>query len=143
MRNRAIIAALVISIATLILVACGGSKSGSPDNGKVIKSTTAGGMTITLASDSGELKSGDNDLILSFADSSGKTVDVGAASLKFHMPAMGSMAEMNDEATLTTTDTPGKYRAKVNIEVAGTWEAMVNYQGPKGTGQASTTVNAK
>lgn len=143
MRNRAIITALIISIAALILAACGGAKPGSSGNEKVIKSTTSSGLTITLSSDSGELKSGDNDLILSFADSSGKTVDVGAASLKFHMPAMGSMAEMNDEATLTTTDTPGKYRAKVNIEVAGTWEAMVNYQGPKGTGQASMTVNAR
>jgi hypothetical protein len=143
MRNRAIVAALVISIVTLILAACGGGKSGSSGNEKVIKSTAAGDMTVTLASDTGEVKSGDNDLILSFADSSGKTVDVGAASLKFHMPGMGSMPEMNDEATLTTTDTPGKYRAKVNVEMAGTWEAVINYQGPKGTGQASMTVNAK
>ena len=59
------------------------------------------------------------------------------------MPPMGAMAEMNDAATLTTTDTPGKYRAKVIIEVHGTWEAIVNYEGPKGTGRASMTVNAK
>jgi hypothetical protein len=143
MKNRAIITTLILSIATLVLAACGGGKTGSSGNEKVIKSATAGDMTVTLASDSGELKSGDNNLILSFADSSGKTVDVGAASLKFHMPAMGSMAEMNDEAMLTTTETPGKYRAKVNVEMAGTWEAVINYQGPKGTGQASMTVNAK
>lgn len=143
MRNKAIVATLVISLAALILAACGGSKFGPSANEKVIKSTTSGGMTITLASDSGEVKSGDNDLIISFADSTGKTVDVGAASLKFHMPGMGTMPEMNDEATLTTTDTPGKYRAKVNVEMAGTWEAVINYQGPKGTGQASMTVNAK
>jgi len=80
---------------------------------------------------------------LIFADESGKTVDVGAASLKFHMPAMGLMAEMNDVATLTTTDTPGRYRARVHMDMAGTWEATVNYQGPKGTGQATMNVTAK
>jgi hypothetical protein len=81
--------------------------------------------------------------MLSFADASGKTVDVGAASLKFHMPAMGSMAEMNDVASLTTTNAAGKYRAKVNIEVDGTWEAIVSYEGLQGTGQARITVQAK
>lgn len=137
------IATMLVAIAALITAACAGARSDSAANEKAIKSTKSGDLTITLASASGELKSGDNDLILSFADATGKTVDVGAASLRFHMPAMGAMAEMNDAATLTTTDTPGKYRAKVGIEVHGTWEALVNYEGPKGTGRASMTVNAK
>lgn len=141
MNTRTGVSILVVSIIALMTAACGGSDS--TGNEKVIKSTKAGDLTITIASATGELKSGDNDLILSFADASGKTVDVGAASLRFHMPAMGSMAEMNDAASLTTTNTPGKYRAKVNIEVHGTWEAVIVYEGPKGTGQASLTVNAK
>jgi YtkA-like protein len=143
MRKKTIIATFAISIAALIAAACGGSGSGPAGNVKDIKSTTAGDITVTLASSTGEIKDGENDLMLSFADSSGKTVDVGAASLKFFMPAMGTMPEMNDVATLTTTNTPGKYRAKVNIEMAGTWEAVVNYEGPKGTGQARMTVNVK
>jgi len=129
-------------VAGVITVACDrGSKSSASD--KTIKSANTAGLTITLASDTGEVKSGDNDLILSFADESGKTVDVGAASLKFHMPAMGLMAEMNDVATLTTTDIPGRYRARVHVEMPGTFEAQVNYQGPKGTGQVSMNVTAK
>jgi hypothetical protein len=56
---------------------------------------------------------------------------------------MGSMAEMNDVASLTTTNAAGKYRAKVNIEVDGTWEAIVSYEGLQGTGQARITVQAK
>jgi V8-like Glu-specific endopeptidase len=142
MKTRTIAAIFIAALAALITAACG-AKSDSAANEKAIKSTKSGDLTVTLASATGELKSGDNDLILSFADATGKTVDVGAASLRFHMPAMGSMAEMNDAATLTTTDAPGKYRAKVNIEVGGTWEAIVNYEGPKGTGRASMTVNAK
>jgi hypothetical protein len=100
-------------------------------------------MSITLSSATGQLKNGENELLVTFADASGKPVDVGAATLNFHMAAMGSMAEMNDRATLTTTETPGKYRAQVNIEMAGTWEAQVKCQGAHGAGQASMTVQAK
>src|ERR1041384_7930676 len=108
---------VLTSVVALIVAACGRGAFPAA-NEKVIKSTQVGNLTVTVSSSSGEVKSGENELMLSFADASGKTVDVGAASLKFHMPAMGSMAEMNDVASLTTTNAEGKYRAKVNIEVA-------------------------
>ena len=131
----------VIVAAILIAAGCKGGKT--TEAGKTIKSAQAGSLTVTLSSSTGELKNGDNDLTLTFADASGKPAEVGAASLNFHMPAMGSMAVMNDQATLTTTNTPGVYHAKVTLEVGGTWEAQVKYQGPQGTGQTSMTVNAK
>ena len=140
MRTRTSVRALVIAVTTLS--ACGGH-GGSSDSYKAINSWTAGSLTITLASPTGELKHGDNELTITFADSAGKPLEVGAASLNFHMPAMGSMSEMNDTATLTTTNTPGRYRAKVSLEVGGTWEAQVKYQGPQRSGQATITVNAK
>jgi hypothetical protein len=130
-------------IVAAILIAAGCKSGKMADAGKTIKSAQAGNLTVTLSSPTGELKNGDNDLMLTFADASGKPVDVGAASLNFHMPAMGSMAVMNDQATLTTTSTPGMYHAKVTLEVGGTWEAQVKYQGPQGTGQTSMTVTAK
>ena len=142
MKQKTIFGLLAIVVTLLIVAACGG-RAGSSSRDKAIKSTQAGNLTVTLSSSTGEIKSGENDLTLSFTDASGKPVDVGAASLKFHMPAMGSMAEMNDTASLTTTNTPGKYHAKVDIEVDGTWEAMISYQGPQGIGQASMTVQAK
>jgi len=141
MKTKSFAAIGLLSI-ILVLSSCNGS-GGQSGADKTIKSTQAGNLTVTLASSTGDLKSGDNDLYLTFADSSGKPVDVGAASLKFRMPAMGSMAEMNDDATLTTTTTPGRYHAKVNIEVSGSWEAMVSYEGPHGKGQASMSVQAK
>ena len=141
-----LITTFVIATAILIAAACGGKSSDggkTTDAGKTIKSAPAGSLTVTLSSPTGELKNGDNDLMLTFADASGKPVDVGAASLNFHMPAMGSMAVMNDQAALTTTNMPGMYHARVTLEVGGTWEAQVKYQGPQGTGQASMTVTAK
>ena len=142
MRHRATTIMGAIALLALTLAACGRS-AGTSGGEKEIKSTQSGNLTITLVSSDGQLKSGENDLLLSFTDTSGKPVDVGAVSLRFHMPAMGSMAEMNDTASLTTTNTPGKYHAKVDIEVDGTWEVMISYQGPQGTGQASMTVQAK
>ena len=40
----------------------------------------AGNLTVTLASPTGELKSGDNELTITIADSSGNPLDVGAAA---------------------------------------------------------------
>jgi len=142
MRPNTIVTIVAVSLFAMTLAACS-RDAGTSSGDKTIKSTQAGNLTVTLAGSTGELKSGENNLMLSFTDSSGKTVDVGAASLKFHMPAMGSMSEMNDSATLTTTNSPGKYHAKVDIEVDGTWEAVIDYQGPQGTGQARMTVQAK
>lgn len=138
---RTIVISIAIAISIVILAACGRTSSSAAE--KTIKSTNSGDTTIALSSASGEIKSGENNLTLSFTDTSGKPVDVPAASLKFHMPAMGAMAEMNDVATLTTTDTPGKFRVRVNVEVAGSWEAMISFQGLHGTEQATMSVNAK
>jgi len=145
MRIRTTVTLIAITAILLTLAACSrsGPSNNPSGNEKTIKSTKSGDMTISLSNSSGEMRSGENEVMLSFANASAKPIDVTAASLKFHMPAMGSMAEMNDVATLTTTGTPGKFRAVVNFEVAGTWEAMISFQGPRGTEQATMTVNAK
>ena len=129
----------------LFNVACGGSgkSTGGEQTIKSIKSGKSGDMNVALASAGGQLKKGDNEVTVTFTDATGQSVDVGAASLNFHMAGMGSMAEMNDHATLTTTETPGKYRAQVNVEVGGTWEAQIAWQGAHGTGKVTMNVQAK
>jgi len=136
------ILAFSLLILLLIVVACG-SKTSSVDTGKVIKSAPIGNLTVTLSSPSGQIKHGSDEFFVTFKDSSGKPVDVGAAALTFHMPQMASMPAMNDSATLTTTDTPGVYRAKANIETAGEWQAQVSFEGPAGKGQTSFSVTAQ
>lgn len=76
-------------------------------------------------------------------EASGKAVDVGAASLNFYMPAMGSMGAMNNAAALTTTGTPGVYRGKVKIEMTGGWEMQITFEGPAGKGKTSIPVTAQ
>ena len=117
-------------VGLLILAAACGSKT-TTDTGKVIKTSPAGNnLTVSLATSDGVLKKGKTEFILTFTDSSGKPVDVGAVALTFHMPQMGTMAEMNDAATLTTTNTPGVYSGRADIEVGGEWQVRVTYDGP-------------
>jgi hypothetical protein len=139
--SKSILALSVLAL--LLFVAACGSKSAPVDTGKVIKSAPIGNLIITLSSPSGQIKHGGDEFFVTFKDSSGKPVDVGAAALTFHMPQMASMPAMNDPATLTTTDTPGVYRAKANIEVAGEWQAQVSYEGSAGKGQTSFSVTAQ
>jgi YtkA-like len=136
------ILAFSLLVLLLIVAACG-SRTSSVDTGKVIKSAPIGNLIVTLSSSSGQIKHGGNEFFITFKDSSGKPVDVGAAALTFHMPQMASMPAMNDRATLTTTDTPGVYRARANIEMAGEWQAQVSFEGPAGKGQTSFSVTAQ
>src|SRR5438045_2086155 len=131
-----------ILVAALIILA-GCTKTGnSVSTGTPIKTVTIESLTATLSNSTGQLKQGDQEVMLAFTDSSGKPVDVGAVSLNFHMPAMGSMAAMNDAVTFTTTSTPGVYSGKVNIGMAGEWQGQLAYEGPAGTGKATFSVQA-
>lgn len=112
--------------------------------GKTIHSAPAGnGLTVRLNSSDGVLRDGVNDLTLLFEDEDGKGVDVGAASLNFRMPAMGTMPEMNDGAVLTTTRNVGAYRAEVKLQMAGEWIAQIAYEGSAGKGKVTVPVTAK
>ena len=84
----------VVALAT----ACSSSSSGdAAGDGKTIRSGPAGNnLTVTLSNKDGALRKGKQDFTVKFTDASGKTVDVGSAALNFHMPAMGSMAAMNN-----------------------------------------------
>ena len=133
----------VLSLMAFALLIAG-CASGTDDAGKTIKSAPAGNnLTVALATNDGVLRHGNSEFMLTFSDASGKPVDVGAVALTFHMPQMGTMAEMNDTATFTSTETPGVYRGKANIEVAGEWQVRITYEGPKGRGQATFPVTAQ
>lgn len=131
------------SLVLAVLLSACGSKT-ADTTGKVIKSAPAGNnLTVSLATSDGVLKKGKTEFTLTFADSSGKPVDVGAVALTFHMPQMGTMSAMNGAATFTTTDTPGLYRGRANIEMGGEWQVKISYEGAAGRGQASFPITAQ
>lgn len=134
--------ALVLGAVAMVAVAC--SSSSTTHSGKVIKSASAGNnLSVALATSDGVLRKGNSEFMLTFTDSSGKPVDVAAVSLTFHMPQMGTMAEMNDAATFTTTATPGVYSGRANIQVGGEWQVKITYEGPAGRGQASFPITVQ
>ncbi|QQS31674.1 MAG: FixH family protein [Acidobacteriota bacterium] len=135
---------LLISIISVFAAACGSSTSGDAAGGKTVKSGPAGNnLTATLSSKDGVLRKGKQDFTLTFTDASGKPVDVGNVALNFHMPAMGTMAVMNNPATFTTTGTPGVYAGKTDLEMGGEWQAQISYEGPAGTGKANLPIVAQ
>lgn len=140
--KKLIIISALFSISILI-AACGSGGGSSATSGKMVKTGTVNNLTITLATADGVIRNGANDFTLSFTDSSGKTVDVGAASVNFFMPAMGTMPAMNDAATLTTSGTPGVYNGKVKLEMAGEWQMQVAFEGGAGKGKTSFPIMAQ
>ncbi len=136
--------AIVIALSVVIAAACGQKTGtgGTVPTGK-IRAVPVGNLTATLSNESGVLKKGNQELTLSFTDAAGKPVDVGAVSLGFHMPQMGSMAAMTDSVTFTTTNMPGVYRGKVDIELGGEWQGQLAYEGPAGKGKTTFSVTAQ
>jgi len=144
--KKSVLAVAFALVLALVMIAACGSKTGSNvsvPSGKTIKSVTLGNLSATLSNRTGQLKPGNQEVMLTFTDSSGKPVDVGAVSLNFHMAQMGTMAEMNNTTAFTTTGTPGIYRGRVNIEVAGEWQGQLAYEGPAGNGKTTFTVTAQ
>jgi len=136
------IAITFIALFAVFAAACG-SGAGTAGSAKTIKSGPVGSLYVSLANSDGVLKKGKQDLTVTFADASGKPVDVGSAAVNFFMPAMGSMSAMNNPATLTTTGTPGIYKANVDIEMVGEWQAQITFDGPAGKGKGSIAVTAQ
>lgn len=138
-----IITVVSIAIFGVFALACG-TASNSASAGKPIKSGPAGNnLTATISNGDGVLRKGMQSFTVSFADASGKPVDVGAVSLNFFMPAMGSMSAMNAPTTFTTTGTPGVYSGKADIEMTGEWQAQITYEGPAGKGKATLPITAQ
>jgi hypothetical protein len=144
MKRIFVVAAALLAMGTL-LAACKPKTegNGSKPAGEVVKTVKVENLTATLLTSNGQLKLGDQELTLAFSDATGKGVDVGAVSLNFHMPSMGSMAPMNDAVTFTTTDTPGVYHGKVKVEMAGEWQAQLAYEGAAGKGKTTFSVTAR
>lgn len=135
-------AGLLLLGSLAMLAGCAKSQEDGPA-GAVIATSRANNLTATMANSKGYLSEGQNEFTLDFKNDGGQPVEVGAITLYFDMPAMGSMPYMKNDAVLTTTNTPGVYRGAVTLEMKGTWQTKLSYQGPAGNGQMTFTINAK
>ena len=94
---------------------------------------------ITLTSDSGQWRPGDNTFVLAFTAPTGQPLDVGTVSLNTAMPMPG-MAPMIAGATLKPDKSPGRYSGTINFADAGTRQVTVTWDGPAGKGSARFSV---
>ena len=89
----------------------------------------------------GALHQGNNEVMIEFRDRNGQLVDVGNVKfdLNMNMPGM----QMHSGGTIERTNTPGRYRANIKIDMAGDWNAKISFDGPHGKGQQSFSLTAK
>ena len=132
----------MVLAAGMMLAGCSGSKEEGP-TGARIATGSGNGLTATLRNSKGHLSEGPNEFTIDFRDKDGALAEVGAITLYFDMPAMGSMPYMRNDATLSTTTTPGVYRGAVTLEMKGTWRTKLSYARSEGGGEMEFVINAK
>jgi len=109
--------------------------------GKSFVTQTVNDLTITLSSPDGQLKNGDNDVLIEFRDSTGNLVDVGDVKFELNMNMAGM--QMHEGANIQSAGGPGRYRAKIKVGMAGDWAGKLSYDGPEGRGETTVTLSAK
>ena len=98
----------------------------------------ADNMTITLKAARYPLVKGDNDLSVSLADASGKSVTDAAVQVRYYMPAMPGMAPMDFSATALARG--GAYGFVANVPMEGGWKVEVTAT-PPGKPAVTATFN--
>jgi Cu(I)/Ag(I) efflux system membrane protein CusA/SilA len=98
-------------------------------------------LTANFIASKDQLNAGNNDIIIEFRDRNGQLVDAGDVKfdLNMNMPGM----QMHSGSTIERTNTPGRYRAKIKIDMAGDWNAKLFFDGPHGKGQQSFSLTVK
>ena len=97
---------------------------------------------MNLIHPNGQLQNAMNEILIEFRDAtSGELVDVGTVKfdLDMNMPGMA----MHSGSTIQPTGPPGLYRANVKPDMAGDWMVTLRYEGPRGNGSVSFSVNVK
>jgi len=123
------LAVLLAGAASIGLVACG--KQGAPS---VIETHKAGDLTITLLNDKGDLTQGQNNFIVEFKSATTRQpVDVGRVFISSTM-SMPGMAPMSAGIELAPAGKSGKYRAKGDFAMSGSWRFTIQWEGPAGKG---------
>src|SRR5262249_29524452 len=96
----------------------------------------AGDLKVGLALDPDPPTTGDNALLVTLEDASGKPVEGAQLAFEYDMPAMGSMAEMKGGGE-TRSLGGGRYRVTYPLQMNGDWTLPLGIQAP---GHAPTRV---
>src|SRR5260370_41347214 len=98
-------------------------------------------LTVNFIAREGALRQGNNELLIEFRDRNGQLVDVG--NVKFAMDMNMPGIQMHSGSTIERTNPPGRYRAKIKIDMSGDWSAKISFEGPRGKAERSFSLTVK
>lgn len=130
-------AALLVTAMTITAGCSGGGGA------KTVSTAQAGDKQVAIATPTGQLTDSQTDLTVTFTDASGQPVDVQAPTIRFHMPAMPGMGEMNAEPSLAAAGQPGVFKAQVDLPMKGAWHTTVSFKDQGGSRQATFNLQAQ
>ncbi|PYJ03838.1 MAG: hypothetical protein DME95_09855 [Verrucomicrobia bacterium] len=110
-------------------------------SGAPFATQTVNDLTVNFIHPQGQLRRGNNEFLIEFRNAQDQLVDVGNVKfdLDMNMPGM----QMHSGGTIERTNTPGRYRAKIKIDMSGDWNAKISFDSPHGKGQQSFSLTAK
>lgn len=94
----------------------------------------SGTLDVALLSPHDALRHGKDAFMIEFK-TNGNLVDVGSVRASANMPMPGMAMFGNIE--VHRTDTPGRYTANGEFEMAGTWRMALEWEGPAGKGSVT------
>src|SRR5213080_3601958 len=98
-------------------------------------------LTANFIAREGALRQGNNQVLIEFRDRNGQLVDVG--NVKFDMDMNMPGMQMHSSSTIERTNTPGRYGAKIKIDMSGDWNAKISFDGPRGKAERSFSLTVK
>ena len=126
----------VAALIGLLAIACRQARDAAPLT--ELQKVTAGDLGVALLSEDDGLTRGKDSFVLEFrSQADGQLRDVGTVRTNATMP-MAGMPPMFGTLDPRASDTPGRYLVNSELNMAGTWQIHVEWQGPAGTG--STTL---
>jgi len=110
-------------------------------SGAPFATQTVNDLTVNFIHPQGRLRRGNNEFLIEFRNAEGQLVDVGSVKLDMEMNMPGM--QMHSGGTIERTNTPGRHRAKIKIDMSGDWNGKISFDGPHGHGQQSFSITAK
>ena len=117
-------------------------RTGEPKLNERVLSEEVGPYRIEVFSKNSQLAMGENSVRIEVRDATtGKSVDIGAISLRLNMDMPGM--QMQADAVLNRSDQSGVYTGVIRPGMGGEWIARLGYDGPKGRKQKAVTLEVK
>ena len=111
-------------------LACGKSPAQTTE----LQRLKSGGLDIVLLSPRDGLRHGQDTFAIEFR-ANGSLVDAGTVRATASMPMPG--AAMFGTIDVQRTEAPGRYSARGQFDMAGTWRMMIAWDGPAGKGSVT------